>query len=214
LDGNQGPQPVSAGSPMSRGRAAGSWLFFHLGDCSSGKYHNAGVRRSALAARQLGPGLQECLSALDRSIKTQKCPPPPAARCFRSCAGLWHLYIWQAARRDLKLRVAVACCLCLSKLVTIAVPSLNVGNHALTGDGESAGWPSEWLVWAFAARSDDTVHKEGREADGWCSPRGATASSPRSPERGTVGDAYRNLRAHAPLSLALISQRKTGGLTR
>ena len=121
------------------------------GDHSLESLYMRGKRRSAPAARQSGPGINDRFrSALHRSAETRSVRRWRLA--VRDHARLWP-YIWPADRRDLQMRVALAMVLLLvAKLATIAVPfTFKWATDALVGEGSAPVAPSSWLVWVFAA---------------------------------------------------------------
>jgi len=139
------------------------------------------------------------------AIKNANCPRLPAARCFRSCAGLWP-YIFGRRAPDLIARRRGDAAPLAAKLVTIAVPSLpsRGPNDALNGRGGLAGAPSAWLCLGAHRGPDRDDHCLRRDAAFLirCFTRLRDGSSPRIRHETRYGVSPTHLlRAHAQLSL-------------
>jgi ATP-binding cassette, subfamily B, heavy metal transporter len=129
--------------------------------------------------------------------------------------GLWP-YIWDASRRDLKLRVALSMVLLLAaKLATIAVPfTFKWATDALTGEGSAPVLASSWLVWGLAAPIVLTLAYGGMRIVMALLTQLRDGIFAKVAMNAVRRLAYRSFEHMHQLSLRFHLERKTGGLTR
>jgi ABC-type transport system involved in Fe-S cluster assembly fused permease/ATPase subunit len=129
--------------------------------------------------------------------------------------GLWP-YIWDASRRDLKLRVALSMILLLAaKLATIAVPfTFKWATDALTGEGSAPVLASSWLVWGLAAPIVLTLAYGGMRIVMALLTQLRDGIFAKVAMNAVRRLAYRSFEHMHQLSLRFHLERKTGGLTR
>jgi ATP-binding cassette subfamily B protein len=129
--------------------------------------------------------------------------------------GLWP-YIWDASRRDLKLRVALSIVLLLAaKLATIAVPfTFKWATDALTGEGTAPVLASSWLAWGLAAPIVLTLAYGGMRVVMALLTQLRDGIFAKVAMNAVRRLAYRSFEHMHQLSLRFHLERKTGGLTR
>ena len=129
--------------------------------------------------------------------------------------GLWP-YIWDARRRDLKLRVALSMVLLLAaKLATIAVPfTFKWATDALTGEGSAPVLASSWLVWGLAAPIVLTLAYGAMRIVMALLTQLRDGIFAKVAMNAVRRLAYRSFEHMHQLSLRFHLERKTGGLTR